>query len=256
MASSRPSTQPVRFYFTFRSPFAWLAVRRIRRSPAFAGVDVDLKPIAPQRIFGGHFDNPTDNAFKASYIFEDAGRQAIEAGIAGEPFGWLQERMKAVASSRKGKELASEKFSVPLPPEDWDTPSKALLYAIQRGKGWAFAEAMCEARWAPGSSGYKGKRANIQDPATIAAIADSVGLDGTACVEAAKHSKELEAETNAIVAQSEADQVFGFPFFVTADGQRFWGNDRLPWLLRAVQGGHGGSLPDITVDTSAPLSKL
>ena len=30
------------------------------------------------------------------------------------------------------------------------------------------------------------------------------------------------------------DGVFGFPFFLFR-GQRFWGNDRIEWLVRAIQ---------------------
>jgi hypothetical protein len=33
---------------------------------------------------------------------------------------------------------------------------------------------------------------------------------------------------------AETDGVFGFPFFVYA-GQKFWGNDRVEWLVRAIQ---------------------
>ena len=43
---------------------------------------------------------------------------------------------------------------------------------------------------------------------------------------------------NAVLARAVAgleDRVFGVPFFVV-DGERFWGNDRIEFLLDAVRG--------------------
>jgi 2-hydroxychromene-2-carboxylate isomerase len=34
--------------------------------------------------------------------------------------------------------------------------------------------------------------------------------------------------------EAEADGAFGFPFFVWS-GKHFWGNDRLEWLVRAIE---------------------
>ena len=33
---------------------------------------------------------------------------------------------------------------------------------------------------------------------------------------------------------AEADGAFGFPFFVW-NGKHFWGNDRIEWLVRAIE---------------------
>ena len=68
-------------YFSFRSPFAAIAVYRLRRAPQFADVNIDLLPVWPEIIFGGHMDNPTDNLFKMAYIFGYAARQAELAGL-------------------------------------------------------------------------------------------------------------------------------------------------------------------------------
>ena len=39
--------EPVVMYFTFRSPFAYLALHRLMRSPQFSGVHVELRPMDP-----------------------------------------------------------------------------------------------------------------------------------------------------------------------------------------------------------------
>jgi hypothetical protein len=61
--------EKIRFYFSFRSPFAAIAFYRLRRAPQFNGVEFELIPTWPDIIFGGHMDNPTDNLFKMAYIF-------------------------------------------------------------------------------------------------------------------------------------------------------------------------------------------
>eukprot|EP01047_Picozoa_sp_COSAG01_P008488 COSAG01_NODE_335_length_18690_cov_7.693185_16_plen_74_part_00 len=55
-------------YFSFRSPFAWVAVHRLRRAPELAACDIELIPTWPEVIFGGHMDNPSDNIFKLAYV--------------------------------------------------------------------------------------------------------------------------------------------------------------------------------------------
>merc|ERR1712151_1321671 len=101
--------------------------------------------------------------------------------------------------------------------------------AMEHGKGWSFAEAMCKRRW-----GLDGQMGNIEDPVIIENIAQKVGLDGRACIQAAR-STQYNAQLAAWKDDAIRDQVFGFPFF-TYKGQKYWGNDRLPWLLKDVQG--------------------
>jgi 2-hydroxychromene-2-carboxylate isomerase len=62
----------IRFYFSFRSPFAGIAVYRLRRLAMFNDFEIDLIPVWPEIVFGGHMDNPTDNLFKLAYVFADA----------------------------------------------------------------------------------------------------------------------------------------------------------------------------------------
>ena len=57
-----------RFYFSFRSPFAAIAIYRLRRAAQFSNFEIELIPVWPENIFGGHMDNPTDNIFKMAYF--------------------------------------------------------------------------------------------------------------------------------------------------------------------------------------------
>jgi 2-hydroxychromene-2-carboxylate isomerase len=62
-------------------------------------------------------------------------------------------------------------------------------------------------------------------------------LDGVAFLDAVAEDSPYRQELEKINAEAEEDGVFGFPFFVYA-GQKFWGNDRIEWLVRAIRKDH------------------
>lgn len=74
---------------------------------------------------------------------------------------------------------------------------------------------------------------NIDDPGELAAIAESLGLDGHALVNAAPaHADTYAGDSEAGLAKG----VFGAPSWVLPDGEVFWGQDRidlLRWRLGA-----------------------
>lgn len=75
---------------------------------------------------------------------------------------------------------------------------------------------------------------DISDPATLQAIAQSVGLDGQALLAQSQKStydEKAEAETQAAIANG----VFGYPTYVLGH-EKFWGQDRLDFLERALSG--------------------
>lgn len=75
---------------------------------------------------------------------------------------------------------------------------------------------------------------DIDDPDTLIAIADACGLDGGAlygAIESEAVLKEFQANTEEAIARN----VFGSPTFIY-EGQLFWGQDRLDFLERAVNG--------------------
>jgi 2-hydroxychromene-2-carboxylate isomerase len=220
----------VRFYFSFRSPFAAIAWHRLRRAPQLEGVPIEPLPVWPAIIFGGHMDNPTDNYFKMAYMFGDAARQAELAGLDARQFRELAKRFPLPHDV----DYRREKVGLKLPEERWEMPHTAYLFAERAGLGWTFAEAVFVRRFNLDGCGA----ADVLDPAVVEEIADQVGLDGRAAV-AAHASGEFDDRQRQIVAASERDGVFGVPFFVVErEGTRetFWGNDRIEHLLRALAG--------------------
>jgi 2-hydroxychromene-2-carboxylate isomerase len=231
----------VRFYFSFRSPFAAIAFYRLRRSPLFKDVKFELIPLWPENIFGGHMDNPTDSLFKVAYIFSDAARQAEEAGLPSAPFNARTDQFKLPA----GMDYSKEKAGLKMPEEPWRITHLAFLYAQGKGKGWAFADAVFSRRFDFDGKGSK----NVMDPEVLGKIADRVGLDVVKTVNAHTSGRFDEIHRK-MIQQGEADGVFGVPFFVIEHGEDnevFWGNDRLPFLHKAIT--HSEALPVISADS-------
>lgn len=71
---------------------------------------------------------------------------------------------------------------------------------------------------------------NIAEPAVIAEIMGSLGLDVAAVAAQRDHARQIyDANTNEAIER----QVFGVPWFVYRD-EPFWGQDRLEFLDRAL----------------------
>jgi 2-hydroxychromene-2-carboxylate isomerase len=76
---------------------------------------------------------------------------------------------------------------------------------------------------------------DIADAAVVAQIAQSIGLDGPALMEAAQ-TPPIKDELRRRVEEAVAFGVFGAPTIVV-DGEVFWGNDRLPQIERWLASG-------------------
>jgi 2-hydroxychromene-2-carboxylate isomerase len=232
---------PVRFYFSFRSPFAGIALHRVLHCADFSATPFELIPVWPEIIFGGHMDNPSDNLFKLVYVFQDAARQADVAGL---DSGHLR-RLSARFALPEEADYRSAKRGVSTGPEPWEVPHGAFLYAQQQGREAAFAEAVFMRRF-----GFDGDTtADVLKPEVLSALAEQVGLDGTEALEAHRRPAVMEAIDD-IRRRGERDGVFGVPFFVVEQNGRresFWGNDHLEYLLRALRGSN--ELPRLSAAT-------
>jgi 2-hydroxychromene-2-carboxylate isomerase len=76
---------------------------------------------------------------------------------------------------------------------------------------------------------------NIAEPSAIARIASELDLDGEAVVSEAQ-SVEVKERLKAETAEAQRIGIFGAPSFVAADGELFWGNDRLDQALAWAAG--------------------
>ena len=108
-------------------------------------------------------------------------------------------------------------------------PAGHMVIAAQQAglDGQKLSHAILKALWAD--------ERDISDRATRKAIADEIGMDGAALV-AAEASADVVAEFHANSERALANGVFGSPTYLY-DGEKFWGQDRLDFLDRAMAGG-------------------
>ena len=113
----------------------------------------------------------------------------------------------------------------PGPIADTQRACLGFLFAREEGRGLAYHDAVYAARFLEGR--------DVGDVETLTAIAEQAGLNGSRFV-AALDDPRWAAALAQHGQDAAADEVFGFPFFVFRQ-QRFWGNDRIEWLVRAMQ---------------------
>ena len=100
-----------------------------------------------------------------------------------------------------------------------------FLYAEDKGKGRAYHDSIYAARW------LEGKDLGAED--VLFGIAETCGLDVMDFRVALTESR-YQAALDQSNKEGQEDGVFGVPTFIY-DGQKFWGNDRIEWVVRAIR---------------------
>ncbi|HVL59305.1 MAG TPA: 2-hydroxychromene-2-carboxylate isomerase [Burkholderiaceae bacterium] len=111
-------------------------------------------------------------------------------------------------------------------PPDWNKLPGWMVIAAQLAGHDAFvlSHALLRALWA--------EERDTTDAATRVAIANENGYDGNA-LQAMERSEAVQAAYAQYTAEAEQLGIFGAPTFVL-DGERFWGQDRLMFVDRAL----------------------
>jgi 2-hydroxychromene-2-carboxylate isomerase len=188
-------TPHVRFYFAYNSPYAYLANTRLDRMLAPFAATIEYKPVYQPRTTAVADDYMKSPRFR--YVFEDVVRFADAYGIHLRPGPFTDTRRACLG----------------------------FLHADARGRGKAYHDRVYAARFL--------EEADIGSDETLARIADQAGLDRghfLAALDDPRTAAALEQSNR----DAEADGAFGFPFFVW-NGKHFWGNDRIEWLVRAIE---------------------
>ncbi len=178
-------------WYSFRSPYSWIAMPRLRRLAHHYGAELRLRPILPMIMRG--LPVPT---MKSLYIMLDTKREAERVGI---PYG----RMVDPYGAGIERSLAAQ------------------FHAIRLGLGEAFAEAGLRAVFAEGI--------DLADDAGLYEVARRAGLtDAQTAAALADDSWRAPAEANR-QALLEAG-LWGAPTYRVNGGPAHWGQDRL-WAL-------------------------
>ena len=188
------------FWFDFTSTYSYMAAARVRAAAADVKVSVRFRPFLLGPIFKAQgWDTSPFNLYEAKgrYMWRDLERECAALGL---PF-------------RK-----PEPF-----PQHSLLAARVALVALDHPWGDEFCVSVFRAEFG------EGKR--IDDVATLAKILEGLTVEARPILEAA----QSEANKPRLRQQTERAQqlgVFGAPTFTTADGELFWGNDRLDQALR------------------------
>jgi 2-hydroxychromene-2-carboxylate isomerase len=194
-----PRNKTPRFYFSLRSPYSWLAYRKVMTQHRDLAERVEWVPFfepdpLSARLLeeqGGRFPYSEMSREKNRYVLQDVGRITKSLGI---EVTWPVDRDPV-----------------------WEVPHLGYLVAAREGRGHDYIDAVYRARF--------GRGRDICDPQTIEDIGWETGIDPLS-LSRASNRPELRAEGVRILMDVCKDGVFGVPFFVHGYS-RFWGIDRL-----------------------------
>lgn len=181
-------------FFSFRSPYSWLALARIGDFIAAHGLALELRPVLPMVTRG--LPVPDD---KRRYIVSDAAREARRHGI---PFGRICDPLG----------------------QGVENCCALMPYAESHGRGLAFAQHAMRAAWAEGRS--------LAAARSLQRVVEAAGLDWAGAREALADEAWRGLVEHNRRAMTERG-IWGVPAFTIGD-LVLWGQDRLWLLAAAL----------------------
>lgn len=205
MTAERLSMPKLDFWYELASTYSYPAAMRIGTLAEAAGVEVAWRPFLLGPIFKAQgWETSPFNLYpaKGKYMWRDMERLCERQGL--PPF---------------------------VAPRDFPANSLAasrVALALDEAARPAFSRAVYLAEFA--------ERKNIADPAVLQDILKKLGHDAAA-IFVKIGEQALKDRLRANTEEAQRLGIFGAPDFVTADGELFWGNDRLEqaldWAVRS-----------------------
>jgi 2-hydroxychromene-2-carboxylate isomerase len=187
------------FWFEFASTYSYPAAMRISPLAEAAGVAVRWRPFMLGPIFKeqGWTTSPLNLLpAKGRNMWRDLERTC---GTLGLPF------------------VRPTTF-----PQNTLLAARVALIGLAEAWGEDYCRAIYRAEFAEGRT--------VEETEAIASVLTSLGLDAGAVLDRAQ-SNENRSQLRAHTEEARRLGIFGSPSFVTADGELFWGNDRLEAAL-------------------------
>ena len=186
-----PELEPLKLYYDFKSPYAYLAAEPALDLPARYRIDLQWRPF--QLRIKGKGERSVYSEWKVRYSYTDARRWA----------------------NRRGG------FPIRGPRKVYDTTPSLIggLFAERHGFFRDYALAAF--------ARFFDHKLDLDDPRQVAELIAELAQDGEAYLEWAK--TEGAAELEASIDEAHEDHIFGVPIFVLR-GEQYWGHDRIPLL--------------------------
>jgi 2-hydroxychromene-2-carboxylate isomerase len=193
-------TATIDFWFDFGSTYSYPAALRIGPLAQAAGVSVRFRPFLLGPIFKAQgWTTSPFNLFpaKGRHMWRDLERVCAELGLP---------------------------FQRPDPfPQNGLLAARVALAGFDQGWGEDFCRAVFRAEFGEGR--------RIEDAATIGDVLAGLNIAPAPALAAAQ-SDAIKARLRRETEEAQRLGLFGAPSFVCADGELFWGNDRLEPALR------------------------
>jgi 2-hydroxychromene-2-carboxylate isomerase len=183
------------FFFSFRSPYSYLAAARAFALPGRFAVDVVFRGVIPMAMRGQSVPRE-----KGLHTLRDAKREAVRLGV---PFGRIHDPIGAGAM-------------------------RCLLvaeHAVDAGREREFVLGASRGIWA--------EAVDVSRDAGLRPICERAGLDWRECA-AALDDPDMRARVDANTAALADLGHWGVPLFVFR-GELFWGQDRIEALSLALR---------------------
>lgn len=183
------------FWFEFASTYSYLAAMRVDEKAADAGVEVAWRPFLLGPIFAAQgWTSSPFNIYpaKGENMWRDMERRAAARGLPPvrrpDPF-----------------------------PQNGLLAARVATYGLTQDWGRAFTRGVYTAEFAGGEG--------IGEP-TVRRILDELGLDPDVTLAEAQ-GQAVKDSLRRAGEEAQALGIYGAPSFTTADGELFWGDDRL-----------------------------
>lgn len=197
--SASPSAPVLDVWLEFASTYSYPAAMRVRALADTAGVMLRFRPFLLGPIFKAQgWDNSPFNIYetKGRYMWRDLERICADLGL---PY-------------RKPDTF----------PQAGLTAARVALVGLEDGWGEEFIRAVYRAQFAEGRL--------ISDPAVIRELLVALRVEPKPVFDRSQ-SDAIKDRLRDQTQDAQRIGIFGAPSFVTANGELFWGNDRLEQAL-------------------------
>jgi 2-hydroxychromene-2-carboxylate isomerase len=204
-------TLTIDLFWSFRSPYSYLATARLARVAREYDVDVRVRPVLPLAVRDPHFFERV-NPLWPPYVLRDTFRIAQYIGV---PFGWP--RPDPIVQDYATREVAKEQPYI-------FRLTRLGVDAALRGRGLPFIDEVSRVIWGGAVEGWH-EGTHLRDAAERAGL-DLAAMDAAIEAEPAKYDQVIEENQRAHLAAGH----WGVPTMVFQD-EPFFGQDRIDLLL-------------------------
>jgi 2-hydroxychromene-2-carboxylate isomerase len=195
------SLETVKFYYDYKSPFTYLALDPALDLERTHRVQLSFTPHAVdiRAAYGGDLpQRPERDWYKVRYLYADARRFANERGI----------------TIRGPQKIFDSRLAL-----------QSGIFADRQGRFRDYSQRVFER--------FFKRELDLESFDALAALIGESGMDPIA------FQRFFEDEGPSALAdataQADRDGVFGVPTLIVA-GEPFWGNDRIPFLIKKLDG--------------------